>query len=115
MLKREIDSGLDIADAGRKNDSEETTKEKYNPSKMREKKLKFTYMEEKEYATIENDIAALEDKIADLEKQIEKNSRDFVKLNELTKEKDSLTEKLSEKMDRWLYLEDLAERIKNEK
>ena len=115
MLKREIDSGLDIADAGRKNDSEETTKEKYNPSKMREKKLKFTYMEEKEYQTIEEDIATLEEKIEAIEADIVKFSRDFVKLNELTKEKEKLKETLNEKMDRWMYLEDLAERIKNEK
>lgn len=115
MLKKEIDSGSDFADISPKEPKEEVAKEKYAPSKMRQKKLKFTYMEEKEYQTIEGDIAALEEKIETIEKDIVKFSRDFVKLNELTKEKERLSETLNEKMDRWMYLEDLAERIKNEK
>ena len=114
MLKREIDAGLDGTDASKK-DGKEVAKEKYDPSKMRQKKLKFTYMEEKEYQTIEQDIAKLEEKIEGLENDIIKYSRDFVKLNELTKEKERLSEELNTKMDRWMYLEDLAERIKNEK
>lgn len=115
MLKREIDAGLDGADASKKDGKETVVKEKYDPSKMRQKKLKFTYMEEKEYQTIEQDIAKLEEKIEGLENDIIKFSRDFVKLNELTKEKERLSEELNTKMDRWMYLEDLAERIKNEK
>lgn len=79
----------------------------------REKKLKFTFKEQKEYETIEEDIAALEEKIEALEADIVKNSRDFVKLNELTKEKEAAEAALEEKMERWEYLEDLAERIKN--
>lgn len=114
ILKKEIDAGLDMADAAKKEAKDVGEKEKYDPSKMRRKKLKFTYMEEKEYKTIEADIAALEDKIETVENEITKFSRDFVKLNELTKEKERLSEELNEKMDRWMYLEDLAERIKNE-
>lgn len=114
MLKREIDAGLDdISD--KKDAKEESAKEKYDPSKMRQKKLKFTYMEEKEYQTIESNIAEIEEKMEAIEQDITKFSRDFVKLNELTKEKEKLTDLLNEKMDRWMYLEDLAERIKNEK
>lgn len=112
-LKKEIDADS-VPTAGKETKDEET-KEKYDPSKMRRKKLKFTYMEEKEYQTIEADIATLEEKIEAIEKDIVNFSRDFVKLNELTKEKEHLTEVLNEKMDRWMYLEDLAERIKNEK
>lgn len=115
MLKKEIDAGADTSDNSKKVPGEDGRKEKYDPSKMRQKKLKFTYMEEKEYQTIENEIAVLEEKIENIEKDIVKFSRDFVKLNELTKEKEQLAEKLNEKMDRWMYLEDLAERIKNEK
>ncbi|MBR3807578.1 MAG: ABC-F family ATP-binding cassette domain-containing protein [Lachnospiraceae bacterium] len=115
MLRREIDAGLDGADSSKKDGKETVAKEKYDPSKMRQKKLKFTYMEEKEYQTIEQDIAKLEEKIEGLENDIIKYSRDFVKLNELTKEKERLSEELNTKMDRWMYLEDLAERIKNEK
>ena len=76
-----------------------------------QKKLKFTFKEQKEYETIESDIEKLEEKIADLETQILKHSRDFVKLNELTKEKEKAEELLMEKMERWEYLEDLAEKI----
>ena len=77
-------------------------------------KLKFTYKEQKEYETIDDDIAALEDKIAELEQKIAQNARDFVKLNEYTKEKEETEAKLEEKMDRWVYLNDLAEQIANQ-
>ena len=55
--------------------------------------------------------AALEEKIEELEQKILLNSRDFVKLNELTKEKEATEAALEEKMERWEYLEDLAARI----
>lgn len=89
-------------------------REAYEAAKVsREKKLKFSYKEQKEYETIEEDIAALEEKIEQLEADIVKNSRDFVKLNELTKEKEEAEAALEEKMERWEYLENLAERIRN--
>lgn len=75
------------------------------------KKLKFTYQEQKEYDTIEKDIAALEEKIENLESQIPVAARDFVKLNELTAQKEQAEKALEEKMERWMYLEDLAARI----
>ena len=80
-----------------------------------ERKLKFSYKEQKEYETIEDDIAALEEKITDLENQTLKFSSDFVKLNEITKEKEETERLLEEKMERWEYLEDLAQRIEAEK
>ena len=75
------------------------------------KKLKFSYNEQKEYETIEEDIEALETRIAEIEKEILKNSRDFVKLNELSKEKEEREEALMLKMERWEYLEELAAKI----
>lgn len=75
------------------------------------KKLKFTYQEQKEYETIESDIAALEEKIDEIEKKIPEAARDFVKLNELTAQKEATEKELDEKMARWMYLEDLAARI----
>ena len=81
----------------------------------REKKLKFTYAEEKEYATIEYDIEKLEEKIEELDKEILKASTDFVKLNELSKEKEATEQALEEKMERYVYLSELAERIEQEK
>lgn len=77
----------------------------------RERKLKFSYKEQKEYETIEDDIAALEQKIEELDVQTLKFSSDFVKLNEITKEKEQTEQLLEEKMERWEYLEDLAAKI----
>ena len=75
------------------------------------RKLKFSYKEQKEYETIEADIAGLEEKIAELEARIPTFSSDFVKLQELTAEKEKAEAELEEKMERWMYLEDLAARI----
>ena len=75
------------------------------------RKLKFSYKEQKEYETIEADIAGLEEKIAGLEARIPTFSSDFVKLQELTAEKEKMEAELEEKMERWMYLEDLAARI----
>ena len=75
------------------------------------KKLKFTYKEQKDYETIESDIAELEEKISALEKEIEASARDFVKLNQLMADKEELETVLGEKMDRWMYLEELAAKI----
>lgn len=77
----------------------------------KERKLKFSYKEQKEYETIEDDIAALEEKIEELDAQILKFSSDFVKLNEITKEKEKTEQLLEEKMGRWEYLEELAQKI----
>ena len=74
-------------------------------------KLKFTYQEQKDYETIEADIAALEEKIGKLDGKMAAVSTDFVKLNQLTSEKEETEKLLEEKMDRWMYLEELAARI----
>lgn len=75
------------------------------------KKLKFTYKEQKEYETIEDEIALMEERMDAIDDEMVKNSHDFVKLNELTKEKTSLETALEEKMERWAYLEELAAKI----
>ena len=82
-----------------------------NTTRGHEKKLKFSYKEQKEYETIEADISSLEEKIDSLGKEMAKNSSDFVKLNTLSQEKEEAEKLLEEKMDRWMYLEDLAARI----
>lgn len=74
-------------------------------------KLKFTFKEQKDYETIEADMAELEDRIAALEQEIEASARDFVKLNQLMAEKEEAEAALEEKMERWMYLEELAARI----
>ncbi|MBQ9119509.1 MAG: ABC-F family ATP-binding cassette domain-containing protein [Lachnospiraceae bacterium] len=77
--------------------------------------LKFSYKEQKEFETIDDDIAALEAKIADLEAQIAENATNYGKLSELTNEKEAAEAALNEKMDRWVYLNDLAEQIAAQK
>lgn len=79
--------------------------------KQRETKLKFTYKEQKEYDTIDADIAALEEKIASLEAEISGAATEYSRLTTLMSEKEQAEAALEEKMDRWVYLNDLAEQI----
>ena len=76
------------------------------------KKLKFSYNEQREYDTIEEDIAALEEKMEAIDLEMEKNGSDYGKLNALTQEKTEIENQLEEKMERWEYLEELAAKIK---
>lgn len=79
------------------------------------KKLRFTYMEQREFETIDDDIAALEEKIEELESKVTQYATDFVKLNEVVKEKEEAEALLEKKMDRWVYLNDLAQKIEEQK
>ena len=94
----------DAADSGEQ-DSAKTWKQN------RPVKLKFSYKEQREYDTIDEDIAKLEAKIEKLDQDIMANATNSGKLNELTKEKEETEALLEEKMDRWVYLNDLAEEI----
>ena len=82
--------------------------------KEHQKKLKFTYKEQKEFETIDDDIAKLEEKIEQLDEEIMENATNSGKLAELTEQKESAQAELDEKMDRWVYLNDLAEQIANQ-
>lgn len=75
------------------------------------RKLKFTFQEQKDYDNIEGEMAKLEEKIKQIEADYLKYSNDFVKLNDLTKQKEEAEKLLEEKMERWMYLEELAARI----
>ena len=79
-----------------------------------ERKLRFTYQEQKDWDVIEDEIAGLEEGIANLESAIEASAHDFVKLNQLMEEKAAKEETLEEKMERWMYLNELAEKIANQ-
>lgn len=83
-------------------------KSTWDPGK---RKLKFSYKEQKEYETIEQDIADMEQQIADLEASIPNYASDFVKLQEINQKTEELKSALEEKMDRWMYLEELAAKI----
>lgn len=78
-------------------------------------RLKFSYQEQKDYDTIENDIAVLEGRIARCDADMLKYAKDFVKLGELTEEKEAAEKELEMKMERWMYLEELAAKIQAEK
>ena len=105
-------SGLHIK---KSNEKKKEGREQWLASKNKEKKLKFSYKEQKEFETIDEDIETLEEKIAELEEQISKCATDFIKLNELMQEKEKTEAELSDKMERWVYLNDLAEKIEAQK
>ncbi len=90
-------------------------KEKKTDTRQRSQKLKFTYQESKEYETIEADIEALESKIQQCDHNMAANSTNFVKLNEISKEKEQLEQQLLDKMERWEYLMEKAEQIAQQK
>ena len=81
----------------------------------RPQKLKFSYKEQREFETIDDEIAALEEKLEKLDKDMEANATNSMKLREIMEEKENAQQKLDEKMDRWVYLNDLAERIQAQK
>ena len=81
---------------------------------QRQKKLKFSYKEQKEFESIDDEIAALEEKISEKESEMAATGSDYVKLQKLTEERDSLAAALDEKTERWFYLNDLAEQIANQ-
>lgn len=89
----------------------EAAGEKKNTWDPGKRKLKFSYKEQKEYETIEQDIADMEQQIADLEASIPNYASDFVKLQEINQKTEELKAALEEKMDRWMYLEELAAKI----
>ena len=89
-------------------------KELKETDRVREKKLKFSYNEQREYETIEETIAALEEEIQHLEQLILNNATDFVKLAKYTMEKECKEKELEEKMERWEYLEELAAKIREQ-
>lgn len=99
-------------------EAEESAKKKAdrkNWKKDAPEKLKFTYKEQKEYETIDDEIASLEQKIEELDEQMMQYATNSAKLSEITEQKEAAEAALEEKMERWVYLNDLAERIENQK
>ena len=100
--------------------------EKQKPSDEREpekrkkefhspKKLRFSYQEQREYDSIDDEIAALEQSIAECDQQMQECTDDYVKLQSILAEKSQLETQLEEKMERWIYLNELAQRIAQQK
>lgn len=101
--------------SGKGKSEEGSSKSSRDWKQNRKTKLKFSYKEQKEFETIDDDIAQLEDGIAVLEAEILANATNPGKLNELMKEKEKAEHALEEKMNRWVYLNDLAEKIESQK
>ncbi|HBI60085.1 MAG TPA: ABC transporter ATP-binding protein, partial [Lachnospiraceae bacterium] len=92
----------------------EKTINRYNWKDGQEKKKKMSYKEQREFETIEDDIASLEEQIEHLDSEILLAASDFVRLNELTAKKEQCQSLLNEKMERWMYLEELNEETSRE-
>lgn len=111
----------DYVEAKKKRETAETEEKEKKVSvkndwkQNREKKLKFSYKEQKEYETIDDDIAKLEEELENIDDEMMKNATNSAKLSELTKQKEEKEMLLEEKMERWVYLNDLAEKIKEQK
>lgn len=114
---KQYEGGYSDYALSKKSEETDETDKKPKDKKVWDKgkrKLKFTYAEEKEFETIDSDIADLEDKIADVEKLMSENSSSYSKLQELSDKKEKLENELSYKMDRWIYLNELKEKIDNQ-
>lgn len=113
LVKKELEKlpeeGLKAS--GKSTTSEESKAESMKTWKQREKKVKFTFKEQKEFETIDDDIAKLEDKLESLDRQMAANATNSVKLKELIEEKEKAEAQLEEKMDRWVYLNDIYEQM----
>lgn len=98
------DTGVDGADGT-------ATKKSSQDGRAHQKKLKFSFKEQREWDTIEDEIAKLEADLEALDGQIAESATNYGKLNQLMTEKAEKEALLEEKMDRWMYLQELAEKI----
>ena len=98
------------SEAKERTDSGKTRSEKRGAKKS-ERKRRFTYQEQKDWEVIEDQIQALEEELALLDERIEDAARDFEKLKELMEEKEEKESVLESKMERWIYLNELAEEM----
>ena len=93
----------------------EKKEKKETPREPKPQKLRFSYKEQRGYAVIEDEIAQLEEKIAQADADMAANATDYTALQRLTEEKEQLETALEEKMGRWMYLSELAEKIEAQK
>ena len=107
--KNQKQEGKDKTDQGKNKGTGEDLKS----VRRHAKKLKFTYQEKKDYEVIEDEIGKLEERLKEIDLEMKRFSSDFVKLNELTQEKTETETLLEQKLDRWAYLEELAQRVQS--
>ena len=110
-VKQYVGGYSDYLEAAREKPRAEKKQPKETAEKPRERKLKFSFKEQREYETIDADIAALEAKIEENKKDQDRFGADFEKLQALMAEAGQLEAALEEKTERWMYLTELAEKI----
>lgn len=118
-LVQYVCSFSDYLDAQRDQESDEkdekAEKTAIVPRRTKERELRMSYKEQKDYETIDARMEQLQGELERLDGEIEKNASDFVKLTELTQKREQTQKTLDEAEERWLYLTDLAERIEAQK
>lgn len=112
LIRKELEKPNMEAVSSEKVETRENTKNNWKQN--RPSKLKFSYKEQKEFETIDDDIARLETKIAKIDADMMANATNSVRLKELLAEKEEAETALEEKMDRWVYLNDLNEQIQQQ-
>ena len=116
LIRKELEKPEDETIIKKKEENLSSRSNSKNDWKQnRETKLKFSYKEQKEFETIDDDIARLEAKVEKLDADMMANATNSVKLKELMAEKEAAEQALEEKMDRWVYLNDLNEKIQQGK
>jgi len=94
--------------------AQDTAADKQKSYRSKSTKLKFTFKEQREFDEIDTVIESLEQQIVTVQKEIEEQSSDFEALQKFLAKKAELEQQLSEKTDRWVYLNELAEKIENQ-
>ena len=113
-LKKLAEKEAEEAGRIKKTPGKSEAEDKNNKKQQRPRgpqKLKFTYKEQKEYETIEEDIAVLEASLEALESEMAENATNSARLSQIMEKQNEVQKELDEKMERWMYLEDLAARI----
>ncbi|GEA33190.1 ABC-F family ATP-binding cassette domain-containing protein [Clostridium diolis] len=111
LISKEIEKIKSVESNDKSGNEFAADKGKGVKEKTKDNKPKFTFKEQKEYETIDEDIAKLEEKINSLEKEMAKNASNYGKLNQLMHEKEEVQSELDNKYERWEYLNEIAEAI----
>jgi len=114
LIYKEI-QGIEFEESQKTVSNKEQKKEIKKEKPKNNKKLRFSYNEQREFDTIDSDIEKLENKICELEESTSKFATNFTKLQEILDEKSNLEKELEYKYERWEYLNNLAEEIENSK
>ncbi len=110
--RQEMEAARQAGETGKKpSEKAASSREAVKAVKSQGRKLRFTYKEQREWDTIEDEIAGLEAKIGELDGEIQKAASSYSRLQELMAEKEEQERLLEEKMERWMYLNELAEKI----